>query len=488
MSTLPQETDVAIVGAGPVGLALGVALAQYGVDAVVVDAAEERSRHSKAAVVHSRTLEVLREFGVADELVGRGVVVPYFAFRDRDRTLLTTDFSALPTPYPYTLMLPQDVTEAVLDKRLHDAGRTVERPWRVTDLQQDDASVLLDLADGHGATRQLRARYVVGADGAHSSVRHLLGVGFTGSAYAESFFLADVRMDWGLSREEVQLFFSQTGLVVVAPLPGGAHRIVATVDGPIEAAGIADVQALLTERGPRRPPAVVRDLIWSSNFRVSHRVADRYRDGRVFLAGDAGHVHSPAGGQGMNTGIQDAVNLAWKLAMVCGGRADAALLDTYEAERRPVAQEVVRAAHRLTTLATMHGRARRTVRNAALGLAGLLPAVPRTMAENLSELAISYATGSGRRGTRAGDRATADLPAPPPGAPVYRLVVPEHLPHERLTALRQAAEQQSADVVVLRAGRDATAQLVRPDGYLAAAGPADEAHDLLSALPVRLSQ
>ncbi len=486
MRMLPEETDVAIVGAGPVGLAMGVALARYGVDAVVVDAAEARSRHSKAAVVHSRTLEVLRASGAADEMVERGVVVPYFAFRDRDRVLLTTDFSTLPTPYPFTLMLPQDVTETVLEKRLHDAGRTVERPWRVTDVHQDDTSALLDLTDGQGATRRLRARYVVGADGAHSSVRHRLGIEFTGSAYAESFFLADVRMDWTLSREEVQLFFSQTGLVVVAPLPYGQHRIVATVPGPIEQAGITDVQALVTQRGPRRPPATVRELIWSSNFRVSHRVADRYRSGRVFLAGDAAHVHSPAGGQGMNTGIQDAVNLAWKLAMVCGDRAGTELLDTYETERRPVAQEVVRAAHRLTSLATMHGRVRRAVRNAALGLAGQLPPVPRTMAENLSELAVSYAEGGGRRGTRTGDRATVDVPAPLPGAPTYRLVVPERLPHDQLAALRQqAAERGPADVVVLRAGTDATAQLVRPDGYLAAAGPADRAGELLSALPGR---
>lgn len=218
MKALPDEADVVIVGAGPVGLAMGIALAHYGVEVVIVDAAEERSAHSKAAVVHSRTLEVLRDFGVDGELVDRGVIVPYFAFRDRDRSLLVTDFAKLPTAYPYTLMVPQDVTEAVLDKRLHDLGGTVHRPWRVTDLQQDDVSATVRVVDAEGAEKSVRARYVIGADGAHSAVRHLIGAEFVGSAYAQSFFLADVRMDWGLTREEVQLFFAPAGLVVVAPL------------------------------------------------------------------------------------------------------------------------------------------------------------------------------------------------------------------------------------------------------------------------------
>jgi 2-polyprenyl-6-methoxyphenol hydroxylase-like FAD-dependent oxidoreductase len=483
VNALPEQTDVAIVGAGPVGLTMAIALTHYGVDAVVVDAAEQRSAHSKAAVVHSRTLEVLREVGVATDLVNRGVVVPYFAFKDRDRTLLTTDFGRLETAYPYTLMVPQDITEAVLDERLHDLGGVVHRPWRVTDVSQNDASAVLDLADGGSAVRQLRARYVIGADGAHSSIRHLLGVEFAGSAFAESFFLADVRMRWRLSREEVQLFFSQTGLVVVAPLPGGQHRIVATVPGPIEPAGVTDAQALLDERGPRRQPAVVDELVWASNFRVSHRVADRYRSGRVFLAGDAAHVHSPAGGQGMNTGIQDAMNLAWKLALVCSGRAGVELLDSYEAVRRPVAAGVVRQTHRLTRLATLRGRGRRAMRNALVGAVGGVPVVRRVMAQNLSELAVSYASGRGRPGTRSGDRAAVEFPPLPPGEPVFRLVLPESATAEQVAAIESAGERRSAGVLVHRAGEESMAQLVRPDGYLAAVAPLDRAQDLFSSVP-----
>jgi 2-polyprenyl-6-methoxyphenol hydroxylase-like FAD-dependent oxidoreductase len=194
MDSLPEHAQVAVVGAGPVGLALATALTHYGVDAVVVDAAAGRSVHSKAAVVHSRTLEVLGEFGpVSDELVDRGVIVPYFAFRDHDRNLLTVDFRTLPTAYPYTLMVPQDVVETVLDKRLRDLGRAVHRSWRVDGLRRDDGGVVLSLVGGE-RRRELRARYVVGADGVHSTVRDLLGTGFSGARYAEAFFLADVRM------------------------------------------------------------------------------------------------------------------------------------------------------------------------------------------------------------------------------------------------------------------------------------------------------
>jgi hypothetical protein len=324
---------------------------------------------------------------------------------------------------------------------------------------------------------------VIGADGAHSSIRHLLGVEFVGSSFAESFFLADVRMRWGLSREEVQLFFSQTGLVVVAPLPGGPHRIVATVPGPIEKAGVPDVQALLDERGPRRQSAAVDELLWTSNFCVSHRVADRYRSGRVFLAGDAAHVHSPARGQGMNTGIQDVMNLAWKIALVCSGRATVDLLDSYEVERRPVAAGVVRQAHRLTRLATLHGRARRAVRNVLLGVAGGVPAVRQVMARNLSELGVSYASGCGRAGTRPGDRVAVEVPPLPPGVPMFRLVLPESDPPKQIAAIERADEHRSARVLMHRDGEGSTAQLVRPDGYLAGIGPLDQVQDLLAAAP-----
>jgi 2-polyprenyl-6-methoxyphenol hydroxylase-like FAD-dependent oxidoreductase len=457
---------------------MGIALAHYGVNTLMVDAAVERSAHSKAAVVHSRTLETLHEFDAADELVKRGEIVPYFTFRDRDKVLLLTDFSKLQTQYPYTLMVPQDVTEAVLEARFRRLGGLVCRPYRVTALHEDVDSAMLDVVDAGGRVRQIRARYVVGADGAHSTIRRLLGVEFAGAEYAESFFLADVQMKWGLSREEVQLFFSRSGLVVVAPLPSGEHRIVATVPRSIDAAGVADVQALLDQRGPKYRPAQVEALRWTSNFRVNHRVATRFRRGRTFLAGDAAHIHSPAGGQGMNTGIQDAANLAWKLALVCYGHAGDDLLDSYEAERRPVALEVVQQTHRLTRLATLQGALQRSIRNLALGVAGRVPAVREFMAQNLSELAVTYREGAGRAGTRPGDRASVPVERLPPGMPGWRLLLPSNATADQITALRRRGQDQPVQMLVHRSPGIETAQLVRPDGYLAAVGSA-AAHELV---------
>lgn len=381
--TLPAGTDVLIVGAGPVGLTAAASLMAKGADVVLIDKAAEGANTSRAAVVHARTLEVLRDLDVSAELVRRGVVVPRFTVRDRDRALLTLDFGELPTPFPYALMVPQDVTEAVLLDRLRALGGRVHRPYELTGLEQDADGVTATMAGGE----TIRAAYAVGADGMHSAVREHTGIAFTGDAYPQSFVLADVHMDWHLPAEEVMLYFSPEGLVVVAPLPGGRYRIVATVDEAPEHPSRDDVQALLDSRGPKSRPAQVRDVVWSSRFRVHHRLADHYRAGRLFLAGDAAHVHSPAGGQGMNTGIQDAVALAARLAAVVRDGADPATLDAYEAERRPVAAEVVAFTHRMTKIATVGHAPVRRMRNAALRALDRVPAVHRAIAMNLSELA-----------------------------------------------------------------------------------------------------
>ncbi|MFE9632223.1 FAD-dependent oxidoreductase [Streptomyces sp. NPDC006463] len=385
-TALPATTDVAIVGAGPTGLALAVTLAEAGVGFVLLDRQAEGANTSRAAVVHARTLEVLDELDptgtLSADLIGRGIPVSRFRIRDGARPLASIPFDGLPTAHPYALMVPQYETEAVLLGRLRALGGDVHRPYEVTGVTQSADGVTLTTATGE----TLRASYAVGADGMHSKVRGAAGIGFSGSPYEESFVLADVAMDWAPGPGEVSLTFGAAGLAVVAPLPagsspaggrgGGRYRVVATVaEAPAEP-DLAFVQRLLDERAPGQ--ATVTALAWSSRFRIHHRVADRYRAGRLLLAGDAAHVHSPAGGQGMNTGIQDAYALGRALAT-----GD---LDGYEARRRPVARRVVALTDRMTRVATTRNPALRAVRNTLLPVLARIPALRTRLATELAEL------------------------------------------------------------------------------------------------------
>ncbi|PPJ01761.1 pentachlorophenol monooxygenase [Nocardia nova] len=385
-STVPATAAVVIVGAGPAGLTAAIALADAGADVVLLDRLAAGANTSRAAVVHARTLEVLDGFGIAADLHDRGLEVPRFVMYEGTDRLTTIDFSGLPTPFPYTLMIGQETTEAVLLDRLQRAGGTVLRPVEVTAVMPGEQAVTVEFTDAAGESGSIRAGYVIGADGMHSRVREAAGIGFTGATYPESFVLADVRMDWPAPRDEVSLHVSPEGITVVAPLPDPEHdrfRIVATVAEAPEQPTRAQVQALLDARCPG---ATVREVLWSSRFRVHHRVADRYRAGRILLAGDAAHVHSPAGGQGMNTGIQDATLLGTLLARVLRGEPDT-LLDEYERTRRPVALDVVAFTDRMTRMATLRPRPARLLRNTAIRLVTRVPAVRTTLAYRLAELA-----------------------------------------------------------------------------------------------------
>jgi 2-polyprenyl-6-methoxyphenol hydroxylase-like FAD-dependent oxidoreductase len=346
-----NDCDILVVGAGPTGLTLATALKSQGLAVMIVDRLAEGANTSRAAVVHARTLEALEEIRVAKRLDSLGVKCTKFSIRDRDQTLLPLDFSHLPTRYPYTLMVSQAVTESVLLERFGELGGNVIRPCSLAGLTQDDAGVEAIFEDG----RRLRAKYAVGADGMHSKVRELARIGFSGKSYGQSFLLADVRLSGGVPNDQVVLYFSPAGLVVAAPLPDGVHRIVATVDEALPVPSTADVQALLDARGPATDRARVAGVLWGSRFRVHCRIADRYRAGRVLLAGDAAHVHSPAGGQGMNLGIRDALALGKALAATLS-EGDERALDRYAAGRRPAAEEVLELTDRLTRVATVSRR------------------------------------------------------------------------------------------------------------------------------------
>lgn len=391
--TLPsQETDVLIVGAGPSGLALAVCLARHGIRFVLVDRLQQPQPNSRAAGIHARTLEVLEPFGVTAALINAGREMSAIALHDRDETLLRIEFDQLPSRYKYILTLPQNETEAILTVRLTELGGHIERGQEAIRLSQDTDRAVVTLRDPAGAEVAIRTRYVVGADGYHSLVRQASGIGFATGTYAEAFILADVHMDWPLGSEVMRLFLAADGLALVVPFTESRFRIVATVDEAPEHPPMPEhftveyVQAILDQRGPRSQRATVRDMVWSSRFRIHHGVAAHYRAGRAFVAGDAAHVHSPAGGQGMNIGIQDAVALGDRLAAVIAGTQPNSHLDGYEPERRRVAQGVVTMTDRMTRMGTLSGSAGQFMRNAALRAVGHLPALQRKIATRMAEL------------------------------------------------------------------------------------------------------
>lgn len=377
------DTEVHVVGAGPTGLALGTLLARAGLPPIIVERLAEGQNTSRAAVIHAHTLEMLESFGLGSRLRANGLMLTRFSVREGDAVLASLAFDQLPTAFPCLLMIPQDRTERILRDALAEAGGAVRWGCNVTALRAERGGAIAQIETPTGPMT-VRSRYVVGADGMHSVVRTAAGIGFDGSSYAESFVLADVAMRWPAGREEVSLFFSPQGPVVVAPLPGDRFRVVATLaDAPLRP-GIQDIQGILDSRGLRGARATVTDVSWSSRFRVHHRIADNYRAGPYFLVGDAAHVHSPAGGQGMNAGLVDAVVLGRMLIEVLSGRQPERWLDHYERLRRPAARQVLGLAGRLTEMATLKGDLSRALRNGLFRLVDHVGPVRRRAERALS--------------------------------------------------------------------------------------------------------
>ena len=383
MLDVRAENKILIVGAGPSGLALAVELKRRGVNAVIIDQQSAGANTSRACVVHARTMEVLEPLGVSRDLLAEGVKVPIFRVRDRDQPLLTIDFSDLPSSYRFALMIPQNRMEQILLQHLESLGCNVMRPCKLIRYTTSPSLVEAQVQDS--SIKSIKAEWLIGCDGMHSTVRQQSGIAFSGGEYEASFVLADVSMDWPLSREEVTLFFAPKGLVVVAPLPNERFRIVATVDEAPEVPSLEFMQAILDARGPTTRPARLHDVAWSSRFHIHHRVAQTPRKGRVLLCGDAAHVHSPAGGQGMNTGIQDSVSLAEALMSTLRD-GDEARLDAWAAQRHKVASDVVTLTDRMTRVATMKSPTGQTLRNIAVAFVGHLPPVRAAVAKTLAEL------------------------------------------------------------------------------------------------------
>jgi 2-polyprenyl-6-methoxyphenol hydroxylase-like FAD-dependent oxidoreductase len=379
----PEHT-VVIVGAGPTGLALGAELKRLGIPSLILDRLEAGANTSRAAVVHARTLEVLEPLGVTPELLQEGIVVPTFRIRDRNRILTTISFKDLDTKYQFALMCPQNRTEVVLLRRLQALGGAVQRPCDVVTVRPGEDDVEVQFKTGE-ELKTVRTKWLIGCDGMHSVVREQASIPFIGGNYEESFVLADVEMDWPLDREEVSLFFSDQGLIVVAPLPGNHFRIVATMKEAPPEPSIADLQGIFKERGPENTTIAIHRIVWASRFRLEHRVAEVLRQGRILLAGDAAHVHSPAGGQGMNTGIQDAITLAGALQKTLQQGNDAAL-NAWQEKRLEIAHSVVTMTDRMTKMATASSYGVKLLRNAVLSIVGQIPFAQHALAERLSEL------------------------------------------------------------------------------------------------------
>jgi 2-polyprenyl-6-methoxyphenol hydroxylase-like FAD-dependent oxidoreductase len=437
VETADASVDVLVVGAGPTGLTLASRLATYGVSVRLVDLKAGPVAESRALGVQPRTLEVLRG-RVTDELLERGnpAVELRWHAGDRVTALPMFDMSMDDTAYPFLLFLSQAETEAVMVEHLRQQGVDVE--WQTRFVGQvdrrTDHSVACELLDADGHRHTLLARYVVGCDGAHSTVREVAGIRFTGARYPQTFLLADLDAE-GLEPDAAHAWLSGDGPVLFFPLARpAAWRLLtarpqhdghpragdgATATAPVTPAELQGVVDAATGSRVRLGPP-----LWATAFKIHHRHASTYRAGRLFLAGDAAHIHSPAGAQGMNTGIQDAVNLAWKLALVCTGRSPERLLDTYDAERRPVGEFVLRFTDRAFTAATSSAPAVRFVREhvapRALTLVARLPGLRGVAFRTVSELGIRYP--DTLDGTGAG--------------PVQRRRSPRPAPGERLPDLR----------------------------------------------------
>lgn len=486
------HTDVLIVGAGPTGLVLALWLTRQGLKVRIIDKSSGPGETSRAMAVQARTLEFYRQLDMADAVVNAGYKTPamnMWARGKRKAQIPLVDAGAEVSPYPYVLVYPQDRHERLLVKQLHGLGINVERQTELLSFQDngDHVSALLKHVDG--AEETFTATYLAGCDGARSLVRHQIGSGFDGGTYKQLFYVADVVASGVEPAGEAHIAFDKSEFVMVMSY-GEADRY--RLIGIVQDERAEHPESLtFDEVGHDAIDGLgikIHDVNWFSTYRVHHRVTDHFRRGRVFLAGDAAHVHSPAGGQGMNTGILDAINLAWKLTAVVKGQATDALLDSYETERQAFARTLVETTDRLFTFATAQGGfadfVRTRIAPIVASVAYKSENVREYMFSVISQTTLNYhdsALSAGKAGdVKGGDR----LPwVPAPGADnyaplcviswqvhVYGEAQPDLVAwcadqHVPLHVFEWRPEHQKAGLA-----KDA-AYLLRPDTYVALAEP-----------------
>jgi 2-polyprenyl-6-methoxyphenol hydroxylase-like FAD-dependent oxidoreductase len=488
--------DVLIAGAGPTGLVLALWLAKLGVRVRIVDQTEAPGTTSRALAVQARTLELYRQLDLADTVVASGHQTPAVNLWVKGQQATRIPFENVGaglTPYPFLLIFPQDRHERLLIDRLRDFGVSVERRTELLGFEASGDRVVARLRGPDGGESTCEAAFIAGCDGAHSIVRQTIGGSFPGGTYRQLFYVADVEASGPALNGELHVDLDQADFLAVFPIDNnGRARLIGTVrdaraDHP-ETLTFADVG----DRAINHLKVAVQRVNWFSTYRVHHRVTDRFRRGRAFVLGDAAHIHSPAGGQGMNTGIGDAINLAWKLASVIGGRASDRLLDSYEAERIGFARRLVATTDRVFSFATAEGPVADFLRTRIAplvipGVAGFA-AAREYMFRTVGQLTLNYRGGplsAGRAGQiHGGDRLPwVSIAGEDNFAPLAEIGWQAHVygtPAEGLTAwcdthgLTVHAYAWHPEHLAAGLERDAL-YLLRPDSYLALVEPAGSA-------------
>ncbi|MFA5959890.1 MAG: FAD-dependent monooxygenase [Tatlockia sp.] len=382
--------DVLVVGAGPVGLFCANELARHGLSLAIVEQKSTLSDKSKALGIHIRTLDVLADCGFLEEVLQQGQKIDGLIFKSFEKELINASFADITANYPYLIALPQDKTEKILVQGLQKKGFEVQWNTELLRIEQNTNTVKATVCQ-NGEQKQIRANWIIACDGSHSTLRKLVYAGFIGGQFKESWWLADLSLDWQLPENKMVFFISKEGPLACFPMGNKRYRLVMTAPQHCEnkALTFKDIEQVFFERCSEK--ASLSNPVWLSAFGISHRQIQHYRYNRVFFAGDAAHIHSPMGGQGMNTGIQDAYNLVWKLALVHKKRAGESLLDSYQCERFPVARKVLKKTGIMTSLVTLKNPLLIALRNLLLQTITAFKWTKNFFLTDLAELKISYA-------------------------------------------------------------------------------------------------
>jgi 2-polyprenyl-6-methoxyphenol hydroxylase-like FAD-dependent oxidoreductase len=388
-----QNADVLIVGAGPTGLTMACELLRHGITPRIIDKAMAPTDKSKAFAIHPRTLELLDNMGIVDTFLKEGNECNAFDIYDRGKPLVNATFDSIESKYPFALMIPQSLSEKILHEHLKSYGIEVERELELKKIKQTDDKVTATLKTKYNSDEIMECRYLVGCDGAHSTTRHQLNFDFKGAPYPNYWLLADCDLDWKYPMFNLSVFIHPHGLTAYFPYKSDRGRLMfelenAPINEEMALPIMDDVLKLMEEREIEYNN--ISNPHWLAYFKLHHRIVDRYREGRVFIGGDAAHIHSPMGGQGMNTGMQDAYNLAWKLALVLKGKSSEGLLDSYNTERHKVGEEVVTLTDTATKMATVHNPVLSVIRNKMMGVLLNLNPVQHKIVSTLAQLEFHY--------------------------------------------------------------------------------------------------